>query len=106
MSIGTIVEALFGLIVVMGLAGIIFFRVKIGSTSSEDKIAGAYRRNSLVIAFIVVFFIFVWFTRITEQGLLEGQFQGMKALAIIGTFMIGIASVFLIFYGSFRKKKR
>ena len=104
MDFGTIAEALFGFLVIMLLAGIIFFRVRIGGGKPGNTESAAYRRNSIVVLFIILFFFIVWFSRIMK-GLGAQEFQGGKLVLLIVTVLTGAASVALIVYGNFRKKK-
>ncbi|MFC1562056.1 hypothetical protein ACFL6I_00385 [candidate division KSB1 bacterium] len=98
------VNMLIGFIIIMSIAFLIFFRVKVGKVSPRDHSGGAYRRNNLVIAAIFLYFLFYLFTVFMKGGLAEKGIVGWKAYAFVATFVLGIVSVALILYGTFRRR--
>jgi len=105
MPSSSILNVVAGFLVIMLLAGMIFFRIKIGRVGSRNRISAAYRRNNLVIAVIVLYFFLFLCSPFLRGGSENGGITGWKAIFAGITALVGIASVILILYGSFKKKR-
>jgi len=102
------INAVFGFVIIMVIAFLIFFRIRIGSTGSTegpDRIKSAYRRNNLVIVFIIVFYISYWFVKFSRGDYAGQDLSLWKLVGLGAVLMLGFASVILIVYGSFKRKK-
>ena len=102
----SIIHIFFIFIIVMLLSGIIFLRVKVGRVNSKDTTTHSYRRNNLVIAFIVMYFLFYWYSIIRKGDFPEGGMGGWKGIASYAVILIGIVSLILIIISNFRRRKK
>ncbi|MFC1553832.1 hypothetical protein ACFL7D_04275 [candidate division KSB1 bacterium] len=91
-------------IIIMLLAGIVFFRVRIGGKRKDDPTIQSFRRNTFVILFIIVVFLLFWLNIFAEGRWIEYGITGWKVIAAGFIFATGIASVILIIIGLLRKK--
>jgi hypothetical protein len=98
-----LVTILIALVIVMGLGGLTFFRRPPNLSRPTDYPRKASRRNSLVIAVIVMIFLGMWYQKYTSGELAAEGIVGWKAvLAGIGA-VIGILSVIFLLISVFRK---
>jgi len=99
MNTFSIIYMVAGFIVVMLLAGMIFFRVRIGKTRANDSMYHAARRNSIVAAFVILVFLMYLLHIFTSDGLI-----GWKVIAAEIAAIMGILSIILLIVGAFRRK--
>ena len=101
-------SALFSLVssffIILLLAGIIFFKVRIGKRNRNDESFHAARRNSIVSAVVVFAFLLYWFNTFVTGRLIEEGIVGWKVYAAGGAVLTGIASIILLIIGVIRKK--
>ena len=93
-----------GFIVVALLAGMIFFRVRIGKTRANDSTYHAARRNSIVAAFVILVCLMYWFFLFMSGRLVEEGIVGWKATVAGIAVILGILSIILLIVGTFRRK--
>jgi len=99
-----IITLVAGFFIVMLLAGLIFFKVRIGRGGSDDSLSHAARRNSIVAAFVVVAFLLYWFNMFMSGRLVKEGIVGWKVYVAGFAVLIGIASVILLIIGIARRK--
>ena len=90
-------SALFSLVarffIVFLLAGIIFFKVRIGKRNRDDESFHAARRNSIVAAVVVFAFLIYWFNTFISGRLIEEGIVVWKIYAAGFAVLAGIASI-------------
>ena len=104
MTTSAIFSLVSSFVIVLFLAGIIFFKVRIGKLNRSDESFHAARRNSIVSAVVVFAFLLYWFNTFLSGRLIEEGIVGWKVYAAGGAVLTGIASVVLLIIGIFRKK--
>jgi len=104
MPLLTILTVLVSFFFLILLAGIIFFKVKIGKSNRNDDLFHAARRNSIVIMAVVIAFLIYWFNTFLSGKFVHEGIVGWKVYGAGFAIVTGIASVILLLVGIIRKK--
>ena len=104
MPVLTILTVVVSFFFVLLLAGIIFFKVKIGKIDRDDNLFHAARRNTIVAMVVVIAFLIYWFNTFLSGKFIDEGIIGWKVYVAGFAVITGIASAILLFVGIIRKK--
>lgn len=105
MSSTTLITAFLSLAFILLLAGLIFFKVKIGRVDTKNRLDSLNRRNNIVIAIILLYFLIFFIGPYFKGRIEDPEIAGWKSTLMIIACVSGGASVILLIFGGFRRKK-
>lgn len=105
MSTTTLVTVFGSLAFILLLACLIFFKIKIGRVDTKNPLDAMTRRNNIVIAVILLCFLIFLIGPYFLGRIDDPEIPGWKAALMIIALVSGGASVILLIFGSFRRKK-